>query len=354
MYIIIILLLVIICIILLIKNHNIKKNISNQIKEEYIEKHKNTLNLELDKYRQELAKYMDTERRNAELAAKQFRNEAEQERRILQERQEAAKTVIVTLEQKEQIVQQAIRELEDKQKIALRDYDLLLEEKKKAKRLEIDTQLAAEAAQARTEALTALGSFLTTIDAQKLEAQQQIDELQAILTEYQEKTKTVNEAILRQRAIEEQQDFYRVVLDETAISDVGILMTIREKLIFREIFDKLIYDAYVSKPVTEMTKRVLGGRAPTGVYKITRLKTGEVYIGKSTDVKKRWTEHCKTAYGVGTIAHSILHTTIKKDGIENFTFELLEEVPKDKLTEREKYWITFYGSKEYGLNERIG
>jgi hypothetical protein len=45
---------------------------------------------------------------------------------------------------------------------------------------------------------------------------------------------------------------------------------------------------------------------------------------------------------------------MQRDGIQNFTFELIEEVPKDKLTEREKYWITFYGSKEYGLNEKVG
>lgn len=104
----------------------------------------------------------------------------------------------------------------------------------------------------------------------------------------------------------------------------------------------------------EMIKRILAGESPSGIYKITRLKTGEIYIGKSTDVKKRWTEHCKTAFGVGSIAHSVLHTTMKKDGIENFTFELLEEVPKDKLTEREKYWITFYDSKNYGMNMREG
>jgi group I intron endonuclease len=116
----------------------------------------------------------------------------------------------------------------------------------------------------------------------------------------------------------------------------------------------LIYDVYVSKQVQEMVKRVLEGGAPTGIYKITRLKTGEVYIGKSTDIKKRWTEHCKTVYGVGSIAHSMLHTTMQKDGIENFIFEVVEETTKDKLTEREKYWINFYGSKEYGLNERNG
>ena len=43
-----------------------------------------------------------------------------------------------------------------------------------------------------------------------------------------------------------------------------------------------------------------------------------------------------------------------RDGIDQFTFELLEEVPKDKLTEREHYYIEFYDSKRYGLNERNG
>ena len=37
-----------------------------------------------------------------------------------------------------------------------------------------------------------------------------------------------------------------------------------------------------------------------------------------------------------------------------YLMELIEEVPKDKLTEREKYWIDFYNSKKYGLNEREG
>jgi group I intron endonuclease len=123
---------------------------------------------------------------------------------------------------------------------------------------------------------------------------------------------------------------------------------------FSESLNKLIYDVYVAKSVQEMVKRILQGGTPSGIYKITRIKTGEIYIGKSTNVKDRWVQHCKTVYGAGTIAHSILHTTIAKDGLENFTFELVEEVPKDKLTEREKYWINFYGSKEYGLNERNG
>ena len=103
-----------------------------------------------------------------------------------------------------------------------------------------------------------------------------------------------------------------------------------------------------------MIKRVLNNREPSGIYKITRLKTNEIYIGKSTNIKNRFQQHAKSVFNCGTISHSILHKTMEKDGIENFTFELLEEVPKEKLSEREKYWIQFYDTVKYGMNEKVG
>ena len=45
---------------------------------------------------------------------------------------------------------------------------------------------------------------------------------------------------------------------------------------------------------------------------------------------------------------------MRKDDIQNFTFELLEKVEKSKLSEREKYYIDFYDSKKFGLNEKAG
>ena len=45
---------------------------------------------------------------------------------------------------------------------------------------------------------------------------------------------------------------------------------------------------------------------------------------------------------------------MKKHGIENFTFELLEKVPKENLSEREKFYIDFYQTKEVGLNHLNG
>lgn len=182
----------------------------------------------------------------------------------------------------------------------------------------------------------------------------QIAEAKIVLDDYYKKQSVINEEILRRRVLEENTQFYSVAFSPSAIRDIHILESIRDELSNPEMLNKMIYDTYISKPAQEMIKRVLKGSAPSGIYKITRLKTGEMYVGKSSNVKDRWIQHIKTAYGVGTIAHSILHTTMEKDGIENFTFELIEEVPKDKLGEREKYWIAFYQTKEYGLNERAG
>lgn len=195
---------------------------------------------------------------------------------------------------------------------------------------------------------------MAEMDVQAEAARTQIEILTKEIADYNAKQVAINEAILRQRALEEQQDFYRVCLDPEAASDVEILKAARRNLKKPEIIDKIIYDNYIAKPVLEMIKRVLQNTTCSGIYKITCQKTKEIYIGKSTDIKNRWQQHCKTAFNCGTIASSILHKKMQQYGIENFTFELLEVVPKDKLSEREKFYIDFYKTKETGLNERNG
>jgi len=41
---------------------------------------------------------------------------------------------------------------------------------------------------------------------------------------------------------------------------------------------------------------------------------------------------------------------MKKFGVENFTFEVIEECPQEKLNQREDYWQNFYNAKEYGYS----
>jgi hypothetical protein len=58
--------------------------------------------------------------------------------------------------------------------------------------------------------------------------------------------------------------------------------------------------------------------------------------------------------GVGTIADQWVHHEMRDKGIENFTFELIEECDKDKLSEREKYYIGFFQTDSFGYNRNIG
>ena len=258
-------------------------------------------------------------------------------------------------------LQEVIKEINEKEhfnqtlyKLREEELDNLIETKKKAELERVDREVEEWAMSAQDAA--AFNSIQYQKGLQELSdlKKKELDELTATIDDYKARRDVINQEILRARAIEERQDFYRVQLQPESIRDIQILEEIKPKLSKFDSFDKLVYDIYVKKPVDEMVKRVLGGRAPSGIYKITRLKTGEIYIGKSTDVKSRWQQHVKSAFHCGTISHSILHTTMEKDGIENFTWELLEEVPKDKLGDRERYWIDFYDSKNYGLNEKAG
>lgn len=178
----------------------------------------------------------------------------------------------------------------------------------------------------------------------RAKAQEEIQELTKVLEDFKLKIEVKNKAILREKEILEKEDFYRIVLSKEDLDDILNLERVEPYLNNKEVLRKLIYSTYIRRPLGELVKRVLEGRKVSGVYKITFLKTGESYIGKSTDVGNRWHEHLKTVLGIGTVAVSSLHTKMKKEGIENFSFELIEEISRDKLSEREKYWIDFYGT----------
>ena len=187
---------------------------------------------------------------------------------------------------------------------------------------------------------------------QKDKAQAELKLIEAELEEYRSKRAAINEAIRRERAIEEEADFYRIIIPEYDREDISVLSNISPKLRNKEILNKLIYETFIKRPLQEMTKRVVSGKK-SGIYKITYIKTGESYIGKSSDIANRWTQHCKSSLNIGTIAHSTFHNILSEKGIWNFTWEILEEVPKEELTEREKYWIEFYGTQTQ-FNQKIG
>ena len=275
------------------------------------------------------------------------------------------RTVLSSVNQQVQLANNQLRQVNDTlqtQRERAQNYEAGLRElaEETAKTYEqdlmkiADVRVAEAKQKMEAEAKKQHEELMVQLGAKAAEMSEQLSTLTESINAYSAKQAAINEAILRQRAIDEQQDFYRVCLGPEAANDVEILNTARRNLKKPEIIDKIIYDNYIGKPVLEMIKRVLQNTTCSGIYKITCLKTGEIYIGKSTDVKSRWQQHCKSAFNCGTIAHSLLHTKMKQYGIEQFTFELVEQVPKDQLSEREKFYINFYQTKETGLNERNG
>lgn len=89
-----------------------------------------------------------------------------------------------------------------------------------------------------------------------------------------------------------------------------------------------------------------------GIYKITNQINGKVYIGQSVRIKQRWSQHCAES----TKGTTLLYQAMRKYGIKNFSFEVIEECLPEQLNEREIYWIAYYDSfnKEKGYNMTPG
>lgn len=103
-----------------------------------------------------------------------------------------------------------------------------------------------------------------------------------------------------------------------------------------------------------MSKYLTDKRVGT-IYKIENLINHKVYIGQTImNVKDRWYRHCEIN-GVSESEKAMpIKRAILKYGKENFSFEVIEKVPKDSLDDREKYWIDKFDSYRNGYNATAG
>lgn len=94
-----------------------------------------------------------------------------------------------------------------------------------------------------------------------------------------------------------------------------------------------------------------------GIYKITNVINGKIYIGQSRCISKRWKNHKIAAYNSNDKGYEYpLYRAIRKYGIDNFDFSILENCSIEQLDEREIYWINYYSSNNYnyGYNNDCG
>lgn len=90
-----------------------------------------------------------------------------------------------------------------------------------------------------------------------------------------------------------------------------------------------------------------------GIYSITNNINGKCYIGQSIDIYSRWRSHKKHSQWQ-TEKSKALYQAFCKYGVENFTFRIIEECPRDNLDNREKFWIAYYDSYNKGYNMNKG
>lgn len=77
-----------------------------------------------------------------------------------------------------------------------------------------------------------------------------------------------------------------------------------------------------------------------GIYKIINNINGKIYVGQSIDIKERWKQHKYKAFNPNEKGYpSIIHVAFRKYGIENFSFEIIEECEIEELDNKECYWI---------------
>lgn len=76
----------------------------------------------------------------------------------------------------------------------------------------------------------------------------------------------------------------------------------------------------------------------SGVYGIVNLKNGKLYVGSSTDLKRRQKDHLRALRG-GYHSIPYLQNSWNKYGEENFSFIVLENCSPDQCVRVEQKWL---------------
>ena len=158
------------------------------------------------------------------------------------------------------------------------------------------------------------------------------------------------EAAKREEEKRQESNFYRLVLSDTDLHEVSQLREVLPILRDKEALNKVIWKVYYEKPYTDMIGRILGQGIKTGIYKITNIENQMCYVGQAVNIAERWRQHIKRGLGAETPTRNKLYPAMEKYGVENFTFELLEECSRAELDEKEDSWQEFFHARDFGYS----
>lgn len=195
----------------------------------------------------------------------------------------------------------------------------------------------------------------TSYSNRQLELLQEITEIAEDLNQIKATRNAAIQAQLKEKEIKENKDNYRLNISPSAQKDIKLLKSIQNDISSPIVIDKIIWSNYYQPLAKIKFPKIIGKPTTCGIYKLTSLISGSCYIGQSRDCCERWKQHCKNALNVGTTStNNKLYNTIKEEGLNNFTFEIIEECKPEELDEKEKFYISLYDSYNFGLNGTKG
>ena len=236
-------------------------------------------------------------------------------------------------------IQNAIDNQQETSSNAFKNYCDILEKKYKEVEEEHDMEI---------EALNTAYSNL------QLKLLREADEVRSDLDKIKATRTAAIEAARREKDIENNLTFYCLDISDADKRDIAKLEALKPSLNKPRVLSMLIWQTWFQKPLKALSANVVGATDVTGIYKITNIKTKECYIGQAMHIKERWAEHAKCGLGIDTPAGNKLYKAIQEFGLWNFSFEVLEECPREQLNEKEKYYIDLYSSYDYGYNSTRG
>ena len=211
--------------------------------------------------------------------------------------------------------------------------------------------------QAREEAveeyLRALEDMAMTAAEAIAEKNREAEELQKKLDVLRAKADAAIAAAKREEEKSLEIDKYKILVTDLDLLEINRLREIAPYFRNARAIYKIIWESYYRNNTTDLINRVIGSGTHTGIYKLTNLTNQKVYIGQAANLADRWKDHIKAGLGIDT-PNNMLYTAMIKDGVENFTFEVLEECERGSLNDREKYYIDFYRAQEHGYNMTRG
>ena len=178
----------------------------------------------------------------------------------------------------------------------------------------------------------------------------ELKELDLAIKEQSEKVNASVEANKRAEEIRSQSDFYKLTIPKEDLDEIKELREVEKHLRNPEPLNKVIWKCYYEKPTTDLIGRVIGSGTHTGIYKITNLTNQMCYVGQAANLAERWKQHIKRGLGADPVTKNKLYPAMKAIGVENFSFEVIEECERSKLDEREDYWQDFFKAKEFGYS----